>query len=165
MCFTWKCFANSELKKRCQGQGSMDAIQFMAGEKSKSSELLAFCSTWDFCSHWARLRTPALSFDRCAAPLSLCFPWPVVGKQARPEHAKNSDFWLNCALPHLLIFISVFLFCLILTILRWSSWELNVLSSLRSKEVRTEKRDCNISFVFLRVLNSILCLLPQKGKD
>ena len=39
--------------------------------KSKSNELLPFCSTWDFCSHWAHLRTPALSFSRCAAPAKL----------------------------------------------------------------------------------------------
>ena len=39
--------------------------------KSESSELLPFCSTRDFRSRWARLRTPALSFDRCAAPAKL----------------------------------------------------------------------------------------------
>ena len=39
--------------------------------KSKSSQLLPFCSTWDFCSHWADLRTPVLLFNRCAAPAKL----------------------------------------------------------------------------------------------
>ena len=34
--------------------------------QSKSNELLPFCSTRDFCSQWAHLRTPALSFNRCA---------------------------------------------------------------------------------------------------
>ncbi len=31
--------------------------------KSKSKKRLPFCSTWDFCSHWASLRTPVLSFS------------------------------------------------------------------------------------------------------
>jgi len=39
--------------------------------KSKSRGLLPFCSTGDFCSPWAPLRTPALSFNRCAAPAKL----------------------------------------------------------------------------------------------
>ena len=39
--------------------------------KSASSKLFPFWSTWDFCSHWAYLRTPALSFNRCAAPAKL----------------------------------------------------------------------------------------------
>ena len=39
--------------------------------KSKSKKLLPFCSTWDFCSHWASLRTPVLLFNRCAAPAKL----------------------------------------------------------------------------------------------
>jgi len=39
--------------------------------KSESSRLLPFRSTWDFCSHWACLRTPALPFYRCAAPAKL----------------------------------------------------------------------------------------------
>ena len=39
--------------------------------KSKSSKLFPFWSTWDFCSHWAHLGTPALSFNRCAAPAKL----------------------------------------------------------------------------------------------
>ena len=32
---------------------------------------LPFCSTRDFRSHWAHLRSPALSFDSCAAPVKL----------------------------------------------------------------------------------------------
>ena len=39
--------------------------------KSKSRGLLPFYSTWDFCSHRVPLRTPALSFNRCAAPAKL----------------------------------------------------------------------------------------------
>ena len=37
--------------------------------KSRSSEHveLHFWSTWDPCSHWAHLETPASSFNRCAA--------------------------------------------------------------------------------------------------
>ena len=46
--------------------------------KSKSSELFPFWSTRDFCSLWARLRTPALLFNRCSAPDKkigwLCLP-------------------------------------------------------------------------------------------
>ena len=39
--------------------------------KSKSSELLPFCSTRGFCPRWAHLGTPALPFDRCTAPVKL----------------------------------------------------------------------------------------------
>jgi len=39
--------------------------------KSGSSQLLPFCSTRGFCPRWAGLRTPALSFDRCTAPVKL----------------------------------------------------------------------------------------------
>ena len=39
--------------------------------KSKSSEILPFYSTWGFRPHWAHLRTPALPFDRCTAPVKL----------------------------------------------------------------------------------------------
>jgi len=39
--------------------------------KSGSSRHLPFCSTGGFCPPWAGLRTPALSFDRCTAPVKL----------------------------------------------------------------------------------------------
>ena len=39
--------------------------------KSKSSELLPFCSTRGFRPRWAHLRTPALRFYRCTAPVKL----------------------------------------------------------------------------------------------
>jgi len=39
--------------------------------KSESSQHRPLCSTRDFCSRWAGLRTPALSFDRCTAPVKL----------------------------------------------------------------------------------------------
>ena len=39
--------------------------------KSISSKLLPFYSTRGFCPHWAHLRTPALPFDRCTAPVKL----------------------------------------------------------------------------------------------
>jgi len=39
--------------------------------KSGSSRHLPFCSTGGFCPPWASLRTPALSFDRCTAPVKL----------------------------------------------------------------------------------------------
>ena len=39
--------------------------------KSRSSELLPFCSTRGFRPRWARLGTPALPFDRRTAPLKL----------------------------------------------------------------------------------------------
>jgi len=57
--------------------------------KSKSSQLLPFCSTWDFCSHWADLRTPVLLFNRCAAPAKLL----SMGSANRALHT---------GLPHLL---------------------------------------------------------------
>ena len=37
----------------------------------RSSRLLPFCSTADFRPAWADLGTPALPFDRCAAPAKL----------------------------------------------------------------------------------------------
>ena len=39
--------------------------------RERSSQHLPFCSTWGFRPHWAGLRTPALSFDRCTAPVKL----------------------------------------------------------------------------------------------
>ena len=39
--------------------------------KSGSSQLLPFYSTRGFCPRWASLRTPALPFDRCTAPVKL----------------------------------------------------------------------------------------------
>ena len=50
--------------------------------KSKSKKLLPFCSTWDFCSHWAPLRTPVLSFNRCAAPAKLP-TWLCLSRRSR----------------------------------------------------------------------------------
>jgi len=42
----------------------------------QSSTLLPLCATWDFCSHGACLRTPALKFNRYAAPAKLPI-WPM----------------------------------------------------------------------------------------
>ena len=39
--------------------------------ESGSSQLRPLCSTRDFRSRWAGLGTPALSFDRCTAPVKL----------------------------------------------------------------------------------------------
>ena len=40
--------------------------QFVFILKIKIKRFLPFCSTWGICCYWTRLRTPALSFDRCA---------------------------------------------------------------------------------------------------
>ena len=64
--------------------------------KSKSSQLLPFCSTWDFCSHWADLRTPVLSFNRCAAPAKLP-TWRCLPRRSpeglRPEPRAREGGW------------------------------------------------------------------------
>ncbi len=61
--------------------------------KSKSKKLLPFCSTWDFCSHWASLRTPVLSFYRCAAPAKLptwlCLSHRSPARQAGELKSRN----------------------------------------------------------------------------
>jgi hypothetical protein len=48
--------------------------------KSESNELLPFCSTRDFCSHWAHPRTHALSFNRF---------------DAQPNSAPDNVFYLD----------------------------------------------------------------------
>ena len=58
--------------------------------KSKSSKLFPFWSTWDFCSHWAHLGTPALSFNRCAAPAKLPTWLCLAHKSARINPRLNS---------------------------------------------------------------------------
>ena len=41
--------------------------------RERSSQHLPFCSTRGFRPHWAGLRTPALSFDRCKVPYFIIF--------------------------------------------------------------------------------------------
>ena len=55
--------------------------------------LMFFGSTWDFCSHWAHLRTPALSFNRRAAPSQLPI-WQCLQPRSCPE----GTYGLNMAL-------------------------------------------------------------------
>ncbi len=58
--------------------------------KSGSSRHLPFCSTGGFCPPWAGLRTPALSFDRCTAPVKLPI-WQCP--QPGSSHGISSEGW------------------------------------------------------------------------
>jgi len=50
--------------------------------KAGAGQLLPFCSTRGFCPRWAGLRTPALRFDRCTAPVKLpAWRGPRFGSQ------------------------------------------------------------------------------------
>ncbi len=57
--------------------------------KCRSSQHLSFCSMRGFCPRWADLRTPALFFDRCTAPVKLpawyCTRWGFFRWKPRPH--------------------------------------------------------------------------------
>ena len=61
--------------------------------RERSSQLFPFWSTWGFRPHWAGLRTPALSFDRCTAPVKLpasqCPRSESRASRARPFDSRN----------------------------------------------------------------------------
>jgi len=56
--------------------------------KSESSELLPFCSTRGFRPRRAHLRTPALPFDRCTAPVKLP-AWHCLQSGSRQAAARG----------------------------------------------------------------------------
>ena len=58
--------------------------------KSGSSQHLPFCSTRGFCPLWAGLGTPALSFDRCTAPVKLP-TWFCPRSRSWPWHSGESQ--------------------------------------------------------------------------
>ena len=51
--------------------------------RERSSQLFPFWSTWGFRPHWAGLRTPALSFDRCTAPGKTPRKRTLLGAESR----------------------------------------------------------------------------------
>ncbi len=65
-------FSDTSSLKFLKTKGSIGhAFTVCIHTENQNQKLLPFCSTWDFCSHWASLRTPVLSFYRCAAPAKL----------------------------------------------------------------------------------------------
>jgi len=66
--------------------------------KSGSSRHLPFCSTGGFCPPWASLRTPALSFDRCTAPVKLPIrQCPQPGSRHRINSRGEKADWKSSA--------------------------------------------------------------------
>ena len=61
--------------------------------KSKSSELLPFCSTRGFRPRWARLRTPALLSDRCTATVKLP-AWHCLQSRSQADRSRPR-LWLE----------------------------------------------------------------------
>ena len=57
----------------------------------RSSRLLPFCSTADFRPAWADLGTPALPFDRCAAPAKLPTRHCPRSRSRSLSHAWNAE--------------------------------------------------------------------------
>ena len=68
--------------------------QFVLAPNIRIKQYFPFWLTKDFCFHWAHLRTPALSFNRCAGklPTWLCLPhWPTA--KATTLKPKPTDLW------------------------------------------------------------------------
>ena len=87
--------------------------QFVFVLKSKSSELFPFWSTWDFCSHWAHLRTPALSFNRCIFPVrrgSACVLFGRVVARSGSVRFVSALYIYIYIYTHIYIYIYIYIY-------------------------------------------------------
>ena len=93
-CYPCGNFSDTSTLKLLQTKGAIGHAFTVCinTENQNQVSFLPFCSSWDFRSHWVHLRTPALSFDRCATSAKLS-TWQCFLHELTRQRGLNSRKW------------------------------------------------------------------------